>query len=164
MMVSNVRGEMTGVTGAVSYDPANPVASSVEAAIDCSTVNTGVAKRDEQLKTADSFDVAHYPVMKIKSKRVEKGGEGKLRVTGDLTINANTQEVVLNVDGPTQPIIEPRGNTRAGLSASTRISRKKFGIVWNEVMEAGGVAVADEVSITIDIELVRNSNDSKPPQ
>ena len=115
MMISTVRGEFTGVTGSVTYDPKDPARDSVEATIDCATVNTGVAKRDAQLKTADFFDIAHDPTMKFKSKRVEKAGDGKLKVTGDLTINATTQEVVLDVDGPTAPIHDPRGNEKVGL-------------------------------------------------
>ena len=157
MMISTVRGEFTGVTGSVTYDPKDPARDAVEATIDCSTVNTGVAKRDAQLKTADFFDVAHYSTMKFKSKRVEKAGEGKLKVTGDLTINAITQEVVLDVEGPTAPIRDPRGNEKIGLEASTQISRKKFGIIWNETMESGGIAVADEVSISLDLELIKNA-------
>jgi len=157
MMISTVRGEFTGVTGSVTYDPKDPTWDSVEATIDCATVNTGVAKRDAQLKTADFFDIAHYPAMKFKSKRVEKAGDGKLKVTGDLTINATTQEVVLDVDGPTAPIRDPRGNEKVGLAASTQISRKRFGITWNEAMESGGIAVGDEVSITLDLELIKNT-------
>jgi len=157
MMISTVRGEFTGVTGSVTYDPKDPARDAVDATIDCSTVNTGVAKRDAQLKTADFFDVAHYPTMKFKSRRVEKAGDGKLKITGDLTINATTQEVVLDVEGPTASIRDPRGNEKIGLEASTQISRKKFGIIWNETMESGGIAVADEVSISLDLELIKNA-------
>jgi len=157
MMISTVRGEFTGIAGSVNYDPKDPTRATAEVTIDCSTVNTGVAKRDAQLKTADFFDVAHYPVMKFKSRHVEKAGNGKLRVTGDLTINATTQEVVLDVEGPTASVRDPRGKEKIGLTASTQISRKKFGITWNEVMESGGVAVADEVSITLDLELIKNA-------
>ena len=157
MMISTVRGEFTGVNGAVIYDPKDPAHDSVEATIDCSTVNTGVAKRDAQLKTADFFDVAHYPQMKFKSTHVEAAGEGKLRISGDLTINAITQPVVLDVDGPTQSIRDPRGNEKIGLSATTKVSRKQFGITWNEVMESGGIAVADEVGISLDLELIKNT-------
>src|ERR1700685_3499646 len=132
MMISTVRGEFTGVTGSVTYDPKDAARDAVEATIDCSTVNTGVVKRDAQLKTADFFDVTHYPTMKFTSRRVEKAGEGKLKVTGDLTINATTQEVVLDVDGPTAPIRDPRGNEKVGLEASTQISRKKVGITGSE--------------------------------
>jgi polyisoprenoid-binding protein YceI len=162
MMISTVRGEFTGVNGSVIYDPKDPTRDSVDATIDCSTVSTGVAKRDAQLKTADFFDVAHYPVMKFKSRRVESAGDGKLRITGNLTINAITQEVMLDVDGPSPPIRDPRGNEKIGLSASTQISRKKFNIIWNEIMESGGVAVADEVSISLDLELIKNTKAQSP--
>jgi polyisoprenoid-binding protein YceI len=157
MMISTVRGEFTGVTGSVTYDPKDPTRDAVEATIDCTTVNTGVAKRDAQLKGADFFDIVHYPKIKFKSKRVENAGDGKLKVTGDLTINATTQEVVLDVEGPTASIRDPRGNEKVGLAASTQISRKKFGITWNEAMESGGIAVADEVSINLDLELIKNT-------
>jgi polyisoprenoid-binding protein YceI len=157
MMISTVRGEFTGLAGSVKYDPQDPTRATADVTIDCSTVNTGVAKRDAQLKTADFFDVDHYPVMKFKSTHIEKAGEGKLKVTGDLTINATTQPVVLDVEGPTGPVRDPRGNEKIGLSASTQISRKKFGIIWNEVMESGGVAVGDDVSITLDLELIKNT-------
>jgi polyisoprenoid-binding protein YceI len=161
MMISTVRGEFTGITGTVTSDPKDPAHDAVEATIDCTTVNTGVAKRDTQLKSADFFDVVHHPTMKFKSKRVEKTGDGKLKVIGDLTINATTQEVVLDAEGPTASIRDPRGNEKVGVSASTQISRKKFGITWNEVMESGGIAVADEVSIIFDLELIKNT---KPQQ
>jgi polyisoprenoid-binding protein YceI len=162
LMISTVRGEFTGVTGSVTYDPKDLARDTVEATIDCSTVNTGVAKRDAQLKSADFFDVARYPVMKFKSKRVEKMGDG-LKVTGDLTINATTQEVVLDVEGPSASVRDSRGNEKIGLAASTQISRKKFGIIWNEAMESGGVAVADEVSVSLDLELIKDTKTAVTP-
>jgi len=158
MMISTVRGEFTGIAGTVIYDPKDSTHDSVEATIDCSTVNTGVAKRDAQLKGPDFFDVARYPQFKFESKRVETAGEGKLKLIGQLTIKSTTKPVVLDVDGPSQSIRDPRGNEKIGLSASTKISRKEFGITWNEVMESGGVAVADEVAISLDLELIKNSN------
>jgi len=157
MMISTVRGEFTGIAGTVIYDPKDPAHDSVEVTIDCTTVNTGVAKRDAQLKGPDFFDVARYPQMKFKSIRVEAAGAGKLKITGELTINANTKPIVLHVDGPSPSIRDPRGNEKIGLSASTRISRKEFGITWNEVMESGGIAVADEVAISLDLELIKNT-------
>jgi polyisoprenoid-binding protein YceI len=157
MMISTVRGEFTGIAGTIIYDAKDPTHDSVEATIDCSTVNTGVAKRDAQLKGPDFFDVARYPQMKFKSTRVETAGEGKLKITGELTINSSTKPVVLEVDGPSPPIRDPRGNEKIGLSASTKISRKEFGITWNEVMESGGIAVADEVAISLDLELIKNN-------
>jgi polyisoprenoid-binding protein YceI len=157
MMISTVRGEFTGIAGTVIYDPKDPAHDSVEVTIDCTTVNTGVAKRDAQLKGPDFFDVARYPQMKFKSIRVEVAGAGKLKITGELTINSTTKPIVLDVDGPSPSIRDPRGNEKIGLSASTGVSRKEFGITWNEVMESGGIAVADEVAMSLDLELIKNS-------
>jgi polyisoprenoid-binding protein YceI len=156
MMISTVRGQFGGVKGTVLYDAKNPAASSVEATIDCSTVNTGEAKRDADLKTAEFFDVKLYPVLKFKSKSVDVTSPGKLKVTGDLTINAITHQVILDLDGPTSPIRDTLGREKIGVSGSTKISRKEFGILYNPVMESGGVAVSDEVSIILEIELIRN--------
>src|SRR5689334_10065099 len=153
MMISTVRGDFAGINGAVLYDEADPVKSSVQATIDCNTLNTGVAKRDAEMKGPEFFDVKKYPAMKFKSTRIEKAGPGKLKVTGDLTINAITHPVVLDVEGPTPPVKDPRGREKVGLNATTRISRKTYNITWNEIMESGGLAVADEVTINLDIEL-----------
>lgn len=156
MMISTVRGHFGGVKGTVVYDEKNPGASTVEATIDCSTVDTGEPKRDSDLKSAEFFDVKHYPVMKFRSTRVDVAGPGKLKVSGDLTINAITRQVVLSVDGPVGPIKDTQGRQKLGLNATTQVSRKAFGILYNPVMETGGVAVSDEVSINLDIELIRN--------
>src|SRR5262245_54974795 len=154
MMISTVRGEFGGVNGTVVYDPKNPTKAIIEATIDCTTINTGTPKRDQELKGNEFFDVAKYPVMKFKSKCVETAGEGKLKVTGDLTINATTRQVVLNVDGPIGPVRDSRAREKLGATATTKVNRKDFGIVWNEIMDSGGFALADEVSITLDIELL----------
>ncbi|MGA3188653.1 MAG: YceI family protein [Bryobacteraceae bacterium] len=156
MMISTVRGQFGGVKGSILYDPKNPTAATVEATIDCSTVNTGEPKRDADLKTAQFFDVKNYPVMKFQSKRVEADGPGKLKVTGDLTINAITRPVVLDLEGPTAPIRDTQGREKIGVSGVAKISRKEFGILYNPVLETGGVAVSDEVSIVLEIELIKN--------
>jgi polyisoprenoid-binding protein YceI len=106
----------------VTYDPKELARDAVEAAIDCSEVNTGVAKRDAQLKRADFFDVTRCPVMKFKSKRVEKMGD-RLKVTGDLTIHATTQEMVLDVEGPRASVRDSRGNEKIGSSGMRRWNR-----------------------------------------
>ena len=157
MMISTVRGDFAGINGAVLYDSGAPEKSSVQATIDCSTLNTGVAKRDAQMKGPEFFDVKKYPTMKFKSTRVEKAGPDKLKIIGDLTINAITHPVVLDVEGPSPPVKDPRGNEKVGLNATTRISRKTYDITWNEIMESGGVAVGDEVTINLDIELIKNT-------
>ena len=156
LMISTVRGQFGGVKGNIVYDPKNPTAATVEASIDCSTVNTGEPKRDADLKTAEFFDVKKYPVMKFKSKRVETAGAGLLKMTGDLTINAVTREVILNLEGPTPPIRDAQGRDKIGISGVTKISRKEFGILYNPILESGGVTVSDEVSIILEIELIKN--------
>jgi polyisoprenoid-binding protein YceI len=156
MMISTVRGQFGGVKGTVAYDPKNPGTSTVEATIDCTSVNTGDPKRDSDLKSAEFFDVKHYPVMTFRSTHVDVAGPGKLLVTGNLTINAITRPVVLSVDGPTGPIKDTQGREKLGLNATTKVSRKEFGILYNPIMETGGVAVSDEVVINLDIELIRN--------
>lgn len=156
MMISTVRGQFGGVKGTVVYDPKAPTTSTVQATIDCTTINTGEPKRDSDLKGAEFFDIQHYPVMTFKSTKVEVAGAGALKVTGNLTINAITRSVVLKVDGPTGPIKDTQGREKLGLNATTRVSRKDFGILYNPVMETGGVAVSDEVQINLDIELIKN--------
>ena len=156
MMISTVRGQFGGVKGIATYDAKNPTTSSIEATIDCSTINTGEPKRDSDLKGEEFFDVKRYPVMKFKSKSVESAGAGKLKLIGDLTINALTRQVTLDIDGPTPPIRDTQGREKIGVNAITKISRKEFGILYNPVMETGGVAVSDEVSIVLDIELIKN--------
>ncbi len=156
MMISTVRGQFGGVKGTVVYDPKNPAASTVEATIDCTTVNTGEPKRDADLKSPEFFDVKKYPTMKFVSTHVDVAAPGKLLVTGNLTINAITRPVVLSVEGPTGPIKDTQGREKLGLNAVTKVSRKEFGILYNPVMETGGVAVSDEVQINLDIELIKN--------
>ena len=153
LMVSNVRGDFGKVTGAVNLDDKDITKSTVEATIAVSSINTRDEKRDGHLKSPDFFDVAKFPTITFKSKKVAKAGEGKLKVTGDLTIHGVTKEVVLNVDGPAKEAKDPWGNIKSGAVATTKINRKDFGLGWNKVLETGGVAVGEEVSITIDIEL-----------
>jgi polyisoprenoid-binding protein YceI len=137
------------------YDPANPAASKVEATVGVDTIDTRNAKRDDHLKSPDFFDAAKFPLMKFVSKKVEQRQPGKLAVTGDLTIHGVTKEVVLTVDGPTEEIKDPMGNLKRGASATATLNRKDFGLTWNKVLETGGVAVGDEVQVTIDLEMTK---------
>ncbi len=154
LMVSNVKGEFGKVTGKAVWDPNNLAASSVEAVIDASTINTREPKRDEHLKSPDFFDVAKFPSIRFTSKKFYREG-GALKIAGNLTLHGVTRAVVLNVDGPTPEIKDPWGNQRIGATASTKINRGDFGLTWNKALEAGGVMVGDEVAITLDIELTR---------
>lgn len=155
MMISNVSGQFEKTSGTIMADANNPTSAVIDATIDAASIDTRVAKRDAHLKSPDFLDVAKYPTITFKSKKVEAAGAGKWKVTGDLTLHGVTKEVVLDIDGPAAPIKDPMGNMRAGASATTTISRKGFGLTWNKMMESGGVIVGDEVKITIDVEAVK---------
>ena len=155
LMISSVRGEFEKVSGKIVYDESDVTKSSADIAIETASINTRVAKRDEHLRSPDFLDVAKYPAITFRSKRVEKAGGGTLKMTGDLTIRGVSKEVVLTVEGPTPAIKDPMGNSRVGGQAATRINRKDFGLAWNKVLETGGVVVGDEVEITIDVEIYK---------
>ena len=153
MMVSNVKGRFDKVEGTVEIDDKDITKSKVSVTIDTKSVYTDNEKRDEHLRGPDFFDVEKFPTITFESTKVAKS-KGGLKVTGNLTIHGVTKSVVLDVEGPSKAIKDPWGMNRRGLSASTKINRKDFGLTWNNVLEAGGVAVGDEVKITIDAEMV----------
>ena len=157
MMISNVRGQFTGVTGSLTYDPANLEKSSVEASVDVATINTHDAQRDTHLKSPDFFDAEKFPALTFHSTRVTRRANGTLAVAGPLTIHGATKEVEFAVEGPTPPMKDPWGNTRIGVSATTKIDRRDFGLNFNAALEAGGVMVGEEVSITLELELVQQA-------
>lgn len=154
LMITNVKGEFQKLAGTVTYDPARPEATKIEAAIDVASINTREQQRDTHLRSADFFDAEKHPKMTFVSKRVAPTSDG-LRVTGDLTIRGTTREVVLEVEGPTPEQGDPWGNRRVGASAKTKIKRSDFGMTWNAALEAGGVVVGDEVKIELDVSLVK---------
>jgi polyisoprenoid-binding protein YceI len=155
MMISNVRGLFTKVAGTITAKGNDPASVKVEATIDTSSIDTRSADRDADLKSANFLDVAKYPTMTFRSKKIEPAGTGKWKMIGDLTLHGVTKEVTLDVQGPTAPIKDPWGNTRAGASATTKINRKDFGLAWSKVLEAGGAVVGDEVTVSIDVEAVK---------
>ena len=155
LMVANVRGEFSGVTGTVVHDAENPANSSIQATIDARTVHTRDEQRDAHLKSADFLDVEKYPTITFVSTKVQKVGQGEGKVTGNLTLHGITKEVVLDVEGPAPEVKDPWGNTKSGASASTKIKRSDFGLVWNAALETGGVLVGEEVQITLEVELLR---------
>jgi len=148
MGISTVRGAFTKVSGTATYDPADPGKTTLEAAIDASSIDTRVEKRDNDLRSPNYFDVAKYPTLTFKSTKVEAAGPGKLKITGDLTIHGVTKEVVLDVDGPSAAVKDPKGDLHMGASATTKINRKDFGV------NGGGGMIGNDVPITIDVELV----------
>jgi polyisoprenoid-binding protein YceI len=155
MMISNVKGHFTKVTGALTLDELNLANSRVEASIDAASLETRDAQRDGHLKSADFLDVEKFPTLSFKSTRVRVVGDGELAVEGDLSIRGVTRKVTFSVEGPTPPTKDPWGNTRIGLSATTKINRKDFGLTWNAALETGGILVGEEVNITLDVEFLK---------
>jgi polyisoprenoid-binding protein YceI len=155
MMISNVKGEFTAITGKLELNSADITQSRIEASIDAATINTREAQRDAHLKSADFLDVEKFPVLTFKSSHISKTGEAELAVDGDLSIHGVARKVLFEVEGPSAPIKDPWGNTRIGISATTRIHRKDFGLTWNAALETGGIMVGEEVTITLDVEFVK---------
>lgn len=155
MTVVNVKGTFDKFQGVVQLDEKNPAKSSVNISIDTTSINTGVEKRDEHLRTDDFFDCAKHPTITFVSKKVAPAGQGKLKVTGDLTMLGVTKEVVLHVDGPTPAIKDPWGNFRRGATAKTTINRQDFGMTWNKVLDTGGIMIGKEVTVLMEVELIK---------
>lgn len=152
--ITNVRGTFSGVTGSIiTDDQGRP--TSVQASIPADTVNTGVADRDNHLKSPDFFDVASHPTLEFVSTSVTPTGDGEYDIHGNLTMHGVTQPVTLKAE-VTAPATDPfSGAKKIGGEANLEISRKEFGLTWNVALEAGGVLVADKVSIHLEIEAVQ---------
>ncbi len=159
MTVVNVKGSFDKFQGTVQLDEKNPAKSSVNVSIDSTSINTGVEKRDEHLKTDDFFDCPKYPTITFISKKVTPAGKGKLKVIGDLTLLGLTKEVVLEVDGPTPEIKDPWGNIRRGATARTKIDRQDFGMTWNKVLDTGGIMIGNQINVIMEVELMKEPDD-----
>jgi polyisoprenoid-binding protein YceI len=146
--ISTVRGVFEKTSGTVIYDPADPAKTQIDATLDANTINTRIEKRDNDLRSPNFFDVAKYPTITFQSKKTEVEGQEKLKITGDLTIHGVTKEVVLEVDGPSQPV-NAMGGVRMGAEATTKINRRDFGV------NGAPTVAGDEVQITLDVELKR---------
>ena len=155
LMISNVKGVFEKVSGTLNLDDQDITKSRVDVVIGIASINTNIKKRDDHLRSPDFFDAAKFPTMTFVSTKVEKAGENRLKVTGNLTIKGITRAVVLDVDGLTPEIKDPWGNGRRGASATTTINRKEFGVLWNKSMDNGGVVVAEEVGIQLEVEFVK---------
>lgn len=155
MMISNVKGVFERFTGVVSIDDKDIAKSTAKAVIETASINTRIEKRDEHLKSPDFFEVAKFPAMTFVSKKIVPSGKDRLKLVGDLTIRGITREVTLDVENLTEAVKDPWGNIRRGASASTKINRKDFGLTWNKAIETGGLLVGDEVTISIEVELIK---------
>lgn len=155
MMIANVKGHFSGITGSLTLNEADVARSTVEASIDITSLNTREPQRDAHLKSADFFDVEKFPTLSFKSTHITRNSAGELQVTGDLTIHGVTRSVVLALESLSEPAKDPWGNVRIGLAATTKINRKDFDLTWNAALETGGVLVGDEVAISLDVQFIR---------
>jgi polyisoprenoid-binding protein YceI len=155
MMISHVKGHFSKVSGVLTLDESDLAKSQVEASIEATSIQTRDAQRDAHLLSADFLDAEKFPTLFFKSRRVSVPRDGELSIEGALTIHGVTRDVIFTVEGPTPPTKDPWGNTRVGISATTKINRKDYGLNWNAALETGGILVGDEVTITLDVEFVK---------
>jgi polyisoprenoid-binding protein YceI len=153
MLVSTVKGRFRTLAGTLHIDETNPITSSVTAAIDVASIDTGEPQRDAHLRSDDFFNAEQFPRITFHSTRVERKSDEQWKVTGDLTIRDITREVVLDTEFDGQ-VTDAYGKQRAAFSATTEISRKAFGLKWNALLEAGGAVVGDRVKIALHIAAV----------
>lgn len=152
MLVSKVRGRFTKWSGSLELDEQDLTRSRVDVEIDVASVDTHEAPRDAHLRSGDFFEADKHPRIVFKSKRVEEKGKDHLAITGDLTIRGTTREVVLDVERGGVIAKDPWGKRRAGFTATATINRKDFGVSFNQVLDQGGLALGEDVAITIEIE------------
>jgi len=154
MMISTVRGRFEEFDGTFEVNESNPAQSKIDVEIQTASINTKEAQRDAHLRSPEFFDVEKYPAITFKSKRVQQVDRQHVRLIGDLTIKNVTKEVTLDVEYLGQAK-SPWGTTNAGFTAQTKINRKDWGLTWNVALETGGVLVGEEITITIELELVK---------
>ena len=155
MMISNVSGKFSGLSGILNLDEADYTRSTVEVSIPAASVKTADEKLDAHLKNEDFFNVEKFSALTFKSTTIRSTGGRNYEVDGDLTILGVTKAVTLNVNDVSSPSKDPWGNQRIGLSGSTKVNRKDFGLVWNTALELGGVLVGDEVTIALDVQFIK---------
>jgi polyisoprenoid-binding protein YceI len=150
-MVSKVNGHFNDFTGDFNFDPKKPTDSTAEMTIQTASISTDNVKRDTHLKSPDFFDADKFPTITFKSKKVEAHGKDKYKLVGDFTMHGVTKEVTFDVEfgGIAK---DPMGSTRAGFTATTKINRKDFGIIWNKALDSGGYLLGDDVAITVQLE------------
>jgi polyisoprenoid-binding protein YceI len=155
MMVSNVKGVFHKFNGQFEIDDKEITIARASAVINVASIDTGIEKRDEDLRSPNFFDVAKYPSMTFVSKKIVRTGANSFKMTGDLTMHGVTREVVLDMEGLDTVVKDPWGNVRRGATLSGMINRKDFGLTYNKLLETGGMVVGDEVKINIEVELIR---------
>jgi polyisoprenoid-binding protein YceI len=153
MMISTVRGSLKLQGGHVTTDDTGKL-ESIEATVDVTSINTADGQRDGHLNSPDFFDSASHPTMTFKSTSITPKGANEYTVTGDLTIRGTTKPVTLEVE-TTETAKDPWGQTKIAATATGKINRKDWGLVWNQVLETGGMLVSEEVKLTLDVQAVQ---------
>jgi polyisoprenoid-binding protein YceI len=156
MMITTVKGRFGSVQGTIRGTPDDPLSASAEATIDVGSIDTREEKRDAHLRSADFFDVEHYPTMRYVSRSVRQVGDSEFEVEGDLTIRDVTRPIALKVTLEGR-LRDPWGNDRVGLSGEGKIRRGDFGLKWNMALETGGMLVGEDVRISLQAEAVRQA-------
>lgn len=155
MMISNVKGVFHKFNGQFEIDDKDITGSKASAVIDVASIDTGIEKRDEDLRSPNFFDMAKYPTMTFTSKKIVRTGANRFKMTGDLTIHGVTRKVVLDMEGLETVVKDPWGNMRRGANLTTKINRKDFGLTYNKLLETGGMVVGEEVKINIEVEIIK---------
>jgi polyisoprenoid-binding protein YceI len=155
MMISNVKGVFHKFNGQFEIDDKEITNTRASAVINVASIDTGIEKRDEDLRSPNFFDIAKYPSMTFVSKKIVRTGANRFKMTGDLTMHGVTREVVLDMEGLETVVKDPWGNMRRGATMSSMINRKDFGLTYNKLLETGGMVVGDEVRINIEVEMIR---------
>lgn len=153
MMIATVRGQLKLTSGTVQTDESGKL-EKIEAVIDATSINTADAQRDGHLNAPDFLDTAAHPTLTFSSTGIEAVGGNEYKVTGDLTIRGTTNPVTLSVE-TTETAKDPWGQTKIAATATGKINRKDWGLVWNQVLEAGGVLVSDEIKLTLDVQAIQ---------
>ena len=155
MGLSNVRGDFNEFDATIDFDESNPSTFSVDATAQSTSIDTRNEKRDGHLKSADFFDVETYPELRLVSKQVEKTGDGRYKMTADLTMHGVTKEIVFDVIGFDGAVKDMRGSMRTSAVATATINRKDWNLTWNRPLENGALLVSDDITILLDIQLVK---------
>lgn len=155
MMVSTVHGSFSGLKGTVDYDTGKLTGAKVNLTIDATTVDTRNENRDKDLKSPNFFDVEKYPAITFVSKSVVPESSGKFQLIGDMTLHGVTKTVTFEVEGPAAPVKDGKGNLHSGATATAKVNRKDFGLIWNRNLDGGGVMVGDDVDLIVEVELVQ---------
>ncbi|NBY20259.1 polyisoprenoid-binding protein [bacterium] len=160
LTVSNVSGEITGMSGKLIVDDKDPKKMSLEGTLDMNTINTNNVDRDNHLKASDFFDVKKFPKASFKTKSITPGDAERVILVGELTMRGVTKEVT--IEGELTPALkDPFGKIRRGLSGTTKINRKDFGVTWNKILDNGGLALGEVVDVALEIELTQPAKDKK---